>query len=52
MRINIKTDRRIKDKEIRAMYIIAYAFKLISTRMIKPTLEFFASHYGYRIIPK
>lgn len=49
MRINIKTKTKIKDKEIRALYIIGYAFEMISARMIKPTLEFFASHFGYRI---
>lgn len=50
MRIDIKTDKPIKDKEIRALYLIAYAFEhLISARMVKPTLDFFASHYGFEL---
>jgi hypothetical protein len=49
MRINIKTDKPVKDSEMRAMYIIGYAFKLISPRMIKPTLDFFAGHFGYKV---
>jgi len=52
MRINIKTKVKIKDREIRALYIIGYAFEMISPRMIKPTLEFFASHFGYKISEK
>lgn len=52
MRINIKTKTPVKDKEIKALYIIGYAFELISPRMIKPTLDFIASHFGYKVINK
>jgi hypothetical protein len=49
MRINIKTKKPIKDKEIKALFIIGYALELISPRMIRPTLEFFVSHFGYKL---
>lgn len=42
----------MKDKEIKALYIIRYALDLISPRMIRPTLEFFASSFGYKIVEK
>lgn len=49
MRINIKTKARIKDKEIKALYVISAGMKLVSPRMIKPTLEFIVGRYGYKI---
>lgn len=52
MRINIKTKRKIYDKEMKSLYIISYAFELISEDMIKPTLEFFADKFGYKITKK
>lgn len=52
MRINIKTKKPLKDKEIKALYIISYAIGLISKDMVKPTLEFFADKIGYRLINK
>ena len=52
MRIEIKTKTPVKDKDIKAMYVIAYAFSLLEKRMIKPTLEYFADYFGYRIEEK
>ena len=52
MRINIKTTKPVKDKELKAMYIIGYALGLVSKRMIEPTLSFFAGEYGYKLILK
>ena len=50
MRINIKIKGKpLRDKEIKALYIIRYALELCSVRMIKPTLDFFATHYGYKL---
>lgn len=44
MRINIKTKKPIKDKDVKALYVIGYALeKLASPRMKIPTLEFFYS---------
>jgi len=52
MRINIKTEGKLKDSDLKALYIIGYALKMISDRMIMPTLEFFASRYGFKIVKK
>ena len=52
MRIEIKTKKPIRDREIRALYIIAYALYLVSPRMKKATLEFFASHFGFTVVEK
>ena len=50
MRVEIKTQRPVKDQEMKGMYLIAHAFKLISPRMIKPALDFWAGHFGYKVI--
>ena len=53
MRITIKTPRfKYDDKDLKALFIIDFAFKLLEKRMILPTLEFFADTYGCKIEPK
>lgn len=52
MRIDIKTKTPVKDKDIRALWILSYAMSLVSERMIYATLQFLADHYGYRVIRK
>ena len=49
MRIDINTNGRVKDKDIRAMFIIGYAFTIMSERMRLATLQFFADRYGYTV---
>ena len=49
MRIEIKTNKPIRDREMKGMYLINHAFKLISPRMIKPTLDFWAGHFGFKV---
>lgn len=47
MRINIKIKgKKIKDRDIKALYIIRYALESIEPRMIKPTLDFFNNRHG------
>lgn len=52
MRINIKTEGKLKDSDLKALYIIDYALKIVSARMIIPTLDFFVSRYGFKIVKK
>lgn len=53
MRLQINTNGApIKDKDIRALYIIHAAFSMCQERMIIPTLQFFADRYGYKLAPK
>ncbi len=52
MRINIETDKPVKDKDLKAMYILGYAFELVSKRMIKATLGFFVDKYGFKLVDK
>lgn len=53
MRINIDTGKfPIRDKDIRALYIIQFALSIIERRMIVPTLQYFADRHGYRLEPK
>lgn len=51
MRINIP-GVKAKDPCVRALYLINLALSLCEDRMIIPTLEFFASRYGYTLIRK
>jgi hypothetical protein len=53
MRITIKTPRfKQKDKDTQMLYVIDFALKITSKRMIIPTLEFFAGRYGYKLEKK
>ena len=52
MRIEIKTKSPVKDRDIKAIYLIGYALKLVDKRMIKPTLEYFADYFGYKLVNK
>ena len=51
MRINIKTNGRIKDNDVKAVYLLDYALnKLSSQKMIKANLEFVASKLGLKVV--
>ena len=52
MRIEIKTNKPVKDNEMKGMYLISHAFRLIPPRMIKPTLDFWAGHFGFNVVKK
>jgi len=41
MRVNIKTNGRVKDNDIRALYLIAEAMKISTPRMKRANLRFF-----------
>jgi len=49
MRIEIKINQQVPYTEVRALYVISYALKLLSPSMVIPTLEFFAGRYGFRL---
>lgn len=52
MRINIKTAKKVTDKDLKALYIIKHALEISSKGMILPTLEYFADKYGFKIVKK
>ena len=52
MRINIKTNSIVRDKDVRALYMIDAAIKQSTPRMREANLQFIADRYGLRIEPK
>jgi hypothetical protein len=52
MRINIKTNGRIKDKDIRALYMIVFALEQSTPRMREHNLRFITDRYGYLLVAK
>ncbi len=46
MRIDIKTKSKIKDPDIKALYILDYALKLSTDRMRKANIEFILSKWA------
>jgi hypothetical protein len=50
MRINIKTGGKpIKDKDIKALYILNYAMQISTDKMLKANLDFVLSKWMPRI---
>lgn len=45
MRINIKTKGKIKDKDIKALYILNHAMEISSDKMRRANLEFVLSKW-------
>lgn len=52
MRLDIKTGTPIKDRDVKALYVIHAALCMCQERMIIPTLRFFADRYGYELAEK
>ena len=53
MRIDIKTDKRIVDKDIKALYVLNFALNNFSTsRMKRANLRFIADREGYLLVKK
>lgn len=50
MRIDIKTKSRIKDNDIKALYLFAKAMELSSDKMRKANLNFIASRYNMTVL--
>lgn len=51
MRIEIPTGKKpVKDKDIKVLYILDYAMKLSSDRMLKANLEFVISKHKKRLL--
>jgi hypothetical protein len=49
MRIEIKTNGPIKDKDIKALYLIKKAMEMSSPRMRKANLKFVADKFGITV---
>ena len=50
MRINIKTNGIVKDKDVKAVYLLDYALSKLSTkRMLKANLDFVLGKYGFKV---
>lgn len=53
MRIEIKTGKKpVKDKDIRALYLISHALDNSTERMKYHNLNFFVDKLGYKLVPK
>lgn len=52
MRVEIKTKGKVKDKEIRAVYILNEGLKQSSDRMRVANLNFVLGKYGLTVTPK
>lgn len=47
MRIDIKTNGKVKDPDIRALYLLKEALRISTPRMVKANLDFaIGSHYS------
>ena len=52
MRIEIKTNGKVSDTDVRALYLLSYALEKMSTpRMKKTNLQFIANRMGYNLTP-
>lgn len=53
MRLTIKTNGKVSDKDVRALYTLVYALdKMSNPRMRKVNLEFVADRMGYKLIER
>lgn len=51
MRIDIKTKGKVKDNDVKAVYLLDHAInKLSSKRMLKANLDFVLNKYGFKVI--
>jgi hypothetical protein len=49
MRVNIKTNGKIKDKDIKALYLMNYAMQISSDKMRKANLDFIKGKWANKI---
>lgn len=52
MKITIKTPKRIKDKDIKSLYLLIYAIDNSTPRMKVANLQYVADRMGYTLIKK
>jgi hypothetical protein len=53
MRITIRTQKRVTDKDIRALYVLVWALNNSSSeRMQAANLQYVADRIGYKLIKK
>jgi hypothetical protein len=50
MRVNIKTKGRVKDKDIKALYLMNHALNISSAKMRIENLKFIVGKLGYNLI--
>lgn len=46
MRIDIKTNGKVKDRDIRALYLLDAALKMSTPRMVKANIDFAIGKYN------
>lgn len=51
MRLNIKTKTPVKDKDIKALYILQHAMEISTDRMRQANLQYIADKWGFMVIP-
>lgn len=50
MRVEIKTNGAVRDRDVKAVYLLDHVIsKLSSKRMVKANLEFVLSKYGFNL---
>lgn len=49
MRVEIKTNGKVKDNDIKALYLLRKSLELSSDRMRKANIKFAIGKYGYKI---
>jgi len=52
MKIEIKTNRKVTDPDIRALYTLVYALDHSTPRMKVANLQYVADRLGYKLTPK
>jgi hypothetical protein len=52
MRIQIKTTKPVKDRDIRALYLVNHALSQQTQKMRVETIRFFADKLGYKLAAK
>lgn len=50
MRIEIKTNGRVKDKDIKALYLLQRAMEISSERMKEANLKFVLEKHGFQVL--
>jgi hypothetical protein len=51
MRVEIKTNGKVKDKDIKALYLMEYAMRLSSNKMRQANLDFINAKWNRKLNP-
>ena len=52
MRVDIKTNGPVRDKEIRSLYVLNAGMQIGSERMREHNLQYIADKYGFMLVKK